>query len=285
MVRRLFFLLMMFLLAAGPAFGSTERPDSSAGPTPADRAEAPPGPADAWLGRLQKGLSINRPTYVLFLSGGSEVHSWNDSELKFQLSIKQHLYRGLYFGYTQKSFWRIWDQAASRPFRETNFNLEIFWRSPFRDAGRWGKWQVDIAPIEHESNGRDEPTSRSWNRAYIRPRVAFDHLDVDLKLWHRYSEQVKRFPDDPAGDENADIQDFLGNGELRLGITTPWSLRIDLMGRCSLDTGKGAVQADLSYPVGPGNLAIYLQYFRGYGESLIDYDRFLTSYGIGLRVR
>jgi len=243
------------------------------------------GTVNPWLGDRKPKLSVNRPTYLMAGLLGSNVTNDDDIELKFQISIKQHLLFGWYAGYTQKSFWRVADQEDSRPFRETNYDPELFWRSPQLRTARWGTWQLDFSPFEHESNGQREPSSRSWNRTYLRPRVLFEHFDIDLKLWHRYSEQARQFESDPAGDENPDIQDYLGNGELRVGINGPGDTRLELMGRNNLHTHKGAFQAELSVPMFDGNVALYLQAFDGYGESLIDYNRSLTAYGIGVRVR
>lgn len=44
----------------------------------------------------------------------------------------------------------------------------------------------------------------------------------------------------------------------------------------------GALQADYSYPLGSRGFYIYLQYFLGYGQSLIDYDRPVNRLGLGI---
>ncbi|NIP73939.1 MAG: phospholipase A, partial [Gammaproteobacteria bacterium] len=49
-------------------------------------------------------------------------------EAHFQISLKSRLLEcfPIYFAYTQRSHWQVYDEAASRPFRETNFNPEFF---------------------------------------------------------------------------------------------------------------------------------------------------------------
>jgi phospholipase A1 len=204
-------------------------------------------------------------------------------ELKFQFSFKQQIYDGLYFAYTQKSFWRVLDQEESRPFRETNFNPALFYRL-LRPAPSWGAWGGDLG-IEHESNGTREPTSRNWNRVYLAPFVEYGRLRAELKLWRRLSEEAKKTPEDTSGDENPDISDFYGYGELRLAYVNRWQHRAAMMARWNFATDNGAVQLDYSVPTGTKNLFIYGQFWSGYGESLIDYNRSITRYGIGVLIR
>lgn len=250
-------------------------------------AETATPPADAAGGdffrRLSRGFSLHKENYLLPLTWGNTADSARDAELKFQLSFKQQVYDGLYFAYSQKSFWRVLDQEESRPFRETNFNPELFWRL-LRPAPSWGAWGGDLG-IEHESNGAREPASRSWNRVYLAPFVEYGRLHAELKLWRRLSERAKKSPDDTSGDENPDISDFYGYGELRLAYLTRWQHRAALMARWNFATDKGAVQLDYSVPTGTKNLFVYGQFWSGYGESLIDYNRSLTRYGIGVLIR
>jgi phospholipase A1 len=243
------------------------------------RMVKPFGNMARWFGR---GLSLHKTNYLLPTTWGNRATDSADAELKFQLSFKQQIASsGFYFAYTQKSFWRILDAADSRPFRETNHNPEIFYRFETGSL-QWSNLGLDVG-FEHESNGAREPTSRSWNRVYITPFVEFDRFSASLKLWHRLSEDVKRYPTDPTGDENPDIVDFLGHGELRLGYLLSNSQKIDLMGRYNFSAGKGALQCDYSIPFAEINTSLYFQIWTGYGESLIDYDRSLTRYGLGFR--
>lgn len=233
--------------------------------------------------RLSEGFSLHRENYLLPLTWGNTATSSKDAELKFQFSFKQQIYRGLFFAYTQKSFWRVLDQEESRPFRETNYNPELFYRLQ-RPAANWGIWGGDLG-IEHESNGSREPTSRSWNRVYLAPFVEYGKLRAELKLWRRLSEEAKKTPEDTSGDENPDISDFYGYGELRLAYVNAWRHRAALMTRWNFATDNGAVQIDYSVPTGTRNLFVYGQFFSGYGESLIDYNRSITRYGIGILIR
>ena len=131
--------------------------------------------------RLSKGFSLHKDNYILLGTWQNVATKTEDSELKFQFSFKQEIWRGFYLAYTQKSFWRWLDADDSRPFRETNYNPEIFYRRlPGTDTTglRWGG---DLG-VEHESNGAREPTSRSWNRLYLAPTIFYRNLESRLKV-------------------------------------------------------------------------------------------------------
>ena len=60
---------------------------------------------------------------------------------------------------------------------------------------------------------------------------------------------------------------------------------ISAMSRNNLESGfsQGAVELSWSFPLwGWPYLKWYMQYFTGYGESLIDYDQYVNSMGIGI---
>lgn len=258
------------LLARAPAWAKDEPADGPA----ADRF------TPAFI-QAKKGLTLHKDIYVLPLSW-SEAYHGNETELLFQVSAKVQLFdMDLYFGFTQKSFWQAYNHSVSSPFRETNYNPEIFYRlTPARAA--FHGWGLD-AGIEHESNGQSVPESRSWNRIYVAPyRPWADHL-LYLKLWLRIPEEEKDSPLDADGDDNPDIVDYLGHGELHW-----WGRlrerRLLLMLRANPQTGRGALSLDYSYPGDSRDLYYRVGLFNGYGESLIDYDRSLTriSFGIGL---
>lgn len=214
-------------------------------------------------------------------------------EAKLQFSMKYQLIQDqpYYFGYTQKSFWQIYDHDRSRPFRENNFNPEFF----FDGSNDTGNFAMQIG-IEHESNGRgfefDEAEnenvnkSRSWNRVYVQPKLKFGKDFVtSLKLWYRLEEDAKLDDNDPGGDDNPDIQQYLGYLEWR----TAWVLRgkddIQLLSmiRDGRISGTGTIQLDLLIrPYGSSrDIFIQFHFFKGYGESLIDYNREVTKVGIG----
>lgn len=218
-------------------------------------------------------------------------------EAKFQISLKKKLFdwAPLFVGYTQKSFWQIYNGASSKPFRENNFNPE-----GFVDFG-WNAWDnrqgLQIG-LEHESNGRGFETdesgnrinnSRSWNRFYIQPKLRIgDRVLTTLKVWHRFQEGEKTGPDDPKGDDNPDIEKFLGHAELRFAASICEDDACQLLSMIRKGRGDphGTVQLDFIFNPSLFDDGVYFQihYFNGFGESLIDYNRRVKKIGIGFAV-
>lgn len=205
----------------------------------------------------------------------------NDFEAKYQLSIEADIWpqifgptSALYFGYTQLSFWQLYNSDASSPFRETNYEPEVglALRPDFQFLGF--KVRDLRAGFVHQSNGQGEPLSRSWNRIFASVILDKNNFSLALRPWYRVPEKFEN-------DDNPDIEDFLGNGELYAAYrwrkhTFGGMLRNNL----DWDNNRGALQLDWTYPL-TSSLKAYLQYFHGYGESLIDYDNAINRLGLG----
>lgn len=232
----------------------------------------------------KNGFSPHKQNYILpfTYSDISEDDGRKDYEIKFQVSIKQRLLKfygwAFYFGYTQKSFWQAYDLRDSRPFRENNFNPEFFIRSRM-----WNGLRIDTG-VEHESNGQEVPDSRSWNRAYIIPYFENDRFITSLKGWYRFRENRKDNASDSDGDDNPGIHRYYGYGELGLTIKFP-ELRnsyLSSMMRLNPVHMYGALELNLTIPLKINSMSLMVQYWNGYGESLIDYNVKQQKIGIGL---
>ena len=189
-----------------------------------------------------------------------------------------------FFAYTGQSWWQAYDSKRSSPFREYNHEPELFLTWP--SLARVGPWTLRSTSLGfvHQSNGRTDPVSRSWNRLFADVRL--DHPSgwwLSLRPWVRIPERTKSDPAQAEGDDNPDIRRYLGDGELRFGYGgDQWRLG-GLLRRSLVQGGKGAVQLDLTVPTGFSPLVRwYVQLFDGYGESLIDYNRRLLRVGFGL---
>ena len=208
-----------------------------------------------------------------------------DAEAKFQLSLKIKLWQDilgtdmdLWAAYTQVSFWQVYNTDFSSPFRETNYEPEILlnYRT---DIDLWGLRNRFIqVGLNHQSNGRGDPLSRSWNR--ITANFGFERGDFDLvlKTW-------ARIPEKESGDDNPDIMSYLGYGEIWAG--TFWrNYHVALMFRNNIrfNENRSALQCELSFPL-IEYLSGYVQYFTGYGESLIDYNHYTNRIGLGVMVK
>ena len=201
-------------------------------------------------------------------------------ETKFQFSIQKpivHNFLGLNetisFGYTQKSFWQTTKDSA--PFRETNYMPEIFLKAPVVHNYLKG-YKVSFI---HESNGRDEQNSRSWNRIYLQSYLQFDELFVIPKVW-------SRIPEDKKNDDNPNIEDYYGYGDLKLVYPYKKHLfELTLKNNLKFDEdNKTSAKFDYTFPLTNSNQDTfgYLQIFHGYGDSLIDYDKKINRIGFGI---
>lgn len=207
----------------------------------------------------------------------------NATEFKFQLSLKvkavQGLFKGngdLWVGYTQTSRWQLYNSALSRPFRETDYEPEVLlsFRTKYRVLGFTGR--LFTFGLVHQSNGRSEPLSRSWNRLVAQVGLERGNTTVLLRPWWR-------IPEPPSTDNNQEIENFLGNGEFLVMHAMARHL-VTLQVRTSFLNDPfhgGSVMGEWSYSI-KGNLKLYMQVFHGFGESLIDYNHEQTMIGVGV---
>ena len=227
-----------------------------------------------------RGLSTHKSTFFFPLTYSPDYYG-EDTEMVFQISAKQRLFgTNLYLAYTQKSFWQFINEDESSPFRETNYDPEIFYRW-IPDAERFNHWGADVG-FEHESNGREYPSSRSWNRVYFAPFQAKGKHLAYLKLWYRIPEGDPSTDLDKTGDDNQDINDFYGYSELSFSRQIGGDQLLSGMLRGNARTGKGAVSFTWSIPSNDGYAFYGATVFHGYGESLIDYNQKQTRLMIGI---
>jgi phospholipase A1 len=205
-------------------------------------------------------------------------------EAKFQLSFKTKIVENifgdngdLWGAYTQSSRWQVYNSEQSRPFRETNYEPEL--ALVFRNNYSLFGWKGRMAAIgiNHQSNGRADPMSRSWNRVMFNVGLDRDDWAVTCRPWIRLS--------DGSDDDNPGIEDYLGRGDVTLVHTRNGHV-YSLMARHSLRSGErshGALQFDWGFPIS-NQLRGHLQVFDGYGESMLDYDHRATYVGLGISV-
>ena len=227
-----------------------------------------------------RGLNTHRPMYLYPATYADEFHG-GETEMVFQLSGKWRVFGSdFYLAYTQKSFWQWVNNDKSSPFRETNYAPEIFYRWEF-DKKRFNYWSVDLG-VEHESNGRSFPDSRSWNRVYVAPFQAKGRGLAYLKFWYRVPEGSPSSPTNQDGDDNQDITDFLGYGELSYSRQLGNRQLLTLMVRGNPATGYGATQLTWSMPSDESWVFWGASVFHGYGESLTFYNEEITRLMVGV---
>lgn len=229
---------------------------------------------------------INTEAYRLIDNFGE----LDNTEAKMQFSFKVPLYPddlfvtgdAIYFAFTLKSFWQIYNHELSAPFRETNYRPEFFYRLPIMNQLNDRYMSLDLG-LEHESNGRSQVLSRSWNRIFVNYTYAKDNYMIQFRPWYRIPEKEKDQPWESQGDDNPDIHEYMGYFEL-LGVWEQSDYEFSVMFRNNLKSdNKGAIELDASFPLW-GRLRGLVQYFNGYGESLIDYDHKSQRIGFGILI-
>ncbi len=251
---------------------------------------------DSKLGIFQ--LRAYKPVYVLPGFWTSKVNTTPSSpnpnntvttpeeldstEAKFQLSFKTKVAEDLFgdngdvwVGYTQSSRWQAYNSELSRPFRETNYEPEVMlmFRNNYSLLG-W-KGRMTGLSLNHQSNGRGDPLSRSWNRVILNVGLDRENWALVLRPWHRIKEGSRE-------DNNPDMEDYIGRGDALL-VYSRNGHELSLTARHSLrggDRSHGSLQFDWGFPIN-NLLRGHVQVFDGYGESLIDYNHRATYVGVG----
>ena len=222
---------------------------------------------------------------------------YSTSETRIQLSVRTKIASGvltqdsssgrdsLWFGYTQQSYWQLFNGTLSRPFRSTDHEPEITYVYP-TDAPLPGGWRLRYSGISavHQSNGQSLPLSRSWNRLVLMTGLEKPgQFTLQARAW-------ARVPERSVDDDNPDISDHIGRAELAgtwhvsrdntLALTLRHALR---------STARGSVRLEWQHALGAaqergfaGGLRLHTQLFSGYGDSLLDYNRRRTVLSIGL---
>lgn len=231
------------------------------------------------------GDKVSRAVYRTFGDWADDLKHY---EAKSQLSIKVPLTSealftkldAIYIGFTIRSWWQVYSRDISAPFRETNYQPEIFYLSGMDWHPFGGNTGLTIG-LEHQSNGRSQPLSRSWNRVFAGLIYEKDNFALSLRPWYRIKEDSKEDPNVSDGDDNPDIERYMGHFDL-YSIYRWEKHELSLMWRNNLRSdNKGAIELGWSFPL-KGHLKGYIQYFNGYGESLIDYNHSIERVGLGI---
>lgn len=224
-------------------------------------------------------------------ASGLSTENVDNIEAKYQISVKLPLYQvenstsGLYMAFTAVSYWQVYNGEASKPFRETNYEPELFysWRNELTFAGF--KFNQIRFGLSHQSNGQSGLRSRSWNRLFASAIFSDADSFYHIKAWYRIKEDEKDDPFDSTGDDNPDITTFMGHTEFGYG-TTLGDFNVMALMRNNLKTSnnKGSIELNLSYPISE-RYELLMQYFNGYGDSLVDYNRHQQRIGFGVQLK
>lgn len=226
--------------------------------------------------------SPNNAPYRPFRTIAPEAGNLNNAELAFQLGFKIKVLENpmeqpvdLWLGYTQRSFWQAANQEASSPFRETDYQPELMAVIPvdFHLLGLRARFlNVGFA---HQSNGQTSTLSRSWNRVYAQIGLEREGFTLLARVWKRINENRRE-------DDNPDITDYMGRGDVMASYR--WQgHEFSALARYNFHTDKGGAELGWAFPLAP-RLKGYVQYFSGYGHTLIDYNYYQRVLGLGFLV-
>jgi len=258
-------------------------------------------PQSAYFGyKTDRPVSAHKVNYV-------SINQWpgnNNAQVKYQISMKFRVLEPnlyvlkynlfpAYFAYTQKSLWNVGQKST--PFEESNYNPEFFLDYPVNAAilGRFKLRNIVVSPMEHESNGLTGARSRSWNRQYVMVKFGLesgenleitnsflsDKAFVYVKLW-----RASNYSDEDAylqaiGDSDTFL-DYMGRGEVGISVRNfLWggsfkNHQLDVKTPILRDKRKDSFEIELRQQLPAMNFALYLQYWYGYGETLLRFDQF-----------
>ena len=239
---------------------------------------------DSLRREIDKGpyFTLYKDNYFTAGTSINQKPSSTNSDVKFQISIAQRLTKStlpfntyLYLFYSQKCMWNVFEE--SMPMRDLNFNPGIGLAKHLFVKDRYiGK--VTLL-VEHESNGRDGIESRSWNKISLASNIFIDpNFMVHGKVWIPIID----------GQNNKDILDYSGIYQLGLTLTSPnkrFNFALTLVKRRGWNLNYNSIW-EVAYKVFKrDNQFLFLQYYNGYGENLLDYNKFHSRLRFGLVIK
>ncbi|HIP20920.1 MAG TPA: phospholipase [Sulfurimonas sp.] len=207
-----------------------------------------------------------------------------EAELQVSLMLQVgHNLLGLrekyYVSYTHQAFWQIYIESA--PFRETTYNPEGFVVFPIEDTTSIFGLRSLKFTLAHKSNGQPDTSevvfannqnlgnlSRSINYVKSTLRLQHDTLVTDISAWVPIA----------SLDDNPDIMDYMGYTSVKFTYFLDDNM-FTFKTRGNISTSKGAIELTYSHPLIHNNL--YVKFFSGYMESLVDYNRKVTKLSVG----
>lgn len=199
---------------------------------------------------------------------------------------------GFYLGYRQDSFWHLWEESA--PFFDNNYNPHVYFNFDGLDVVD-SDWAPSIrVALDHQSNGRDGPESRSWNRVIAGLDLGNYHrtpIFGHIRFWRPFS----------VSDQNTDIVDWAGRGEVSVSLQPLvhhgyglGALGARLTSRVggqdlvrnteiSLFLGSRIIgRSPLARIPGSFNASLMAQYFSGSAENLLTYRSARSVWRLGI---
>ena len=231
----------------------------------------------------------NRPAFGIYKDtyfvGGTALNqkpSEYNSNVKFQISFRQRLTKSilpfhshLFLSYSQKAIWNVFEESL--PFHDLNFNPGIGVQNLVVHNGRLvGNATI---MIEHESNGRDGEASRSWNKVTFGYAAVIDpRLEVYAKTWIPIID----------GQQNKDILKYCGifqTGTQYISEDQRWVADVTFVKRQGWNLNFNTI-LNVGFRLSKKrNQYLMLHFYDGYGENMLDYNKYHCNVRLGLLIR
>ena len=227
-------------------------------------------------------FGLYKDNYFIFGTSVNHTPTKTNTDIKFQISIQQRLTRStlpfgtyLYLFYSQKCWWNVLEN--SMPMVDLNFNPGIGLAKPLFVKNRYvGKVTL---MAEHESNGRDGLASRSWNKISLAASIMIDpQVTVHGKVWIPIVD----------GQNNRDILDYSGIYQVGTEFTSRnrrFTASVVLVKRRGWKLNYNTI-IELGYRIFcRDNQFLFLQFYNGYGECMLDYNQFRSRVRVGIVIK
>lgn len=227
-------------------------------------------------------FGLYKDNYFIFGTSVNHTPTKTNTDIKFQISIQQRLTRStlpfgtyLYLFYSQKCWWNVLEN--SMPMVDLNFNPGIGLAKPLFVKNRYvGKVTL---MAEHESNGRDGLASRSWNKISLAASIMIDpQVTVHGKVWIPIVD----------GQNNRDILDYSGIYQVGTEFTSRnrrFTASVVLVKRRGWKLNYNTI-IELGYRIfRRDNQFLFLQFYNGYGECMLDYNQFRSRVRVGIVIK
>lgn len=240
--------------------------------------------ADSIRRELDNGpyFTLYKDNYFIVGTSINSKPTATNSDVKFQVSIAQRLTKStlpfntyLFLFYSQKCMWNVFEESL--PMRDLNFNPGIGLAKHLFVKNRYiGKL---IFLVEHESNGKDGLDSRSWNKISLACNIFVDpNFMIHGKAWIPIVD----------GGNNKDILDYSGIYQTGVAFTSPnkrFGFAVTLIKRRGWKMNFNTIM-EVNYRILKNeNQYLFLQYYNGYGENLLDYNRFHSRIRAGIVIK
>ena len=225
-------------------------------------------------------FGIYKDTYFVGGTALNQKPTEYNSDVKFQISFRHRLTKSilpfhshLFLAYSQKAIWNVFEESL--PFHDLNFNPGIGVQNLVVHNGKL----VGNATImlEHESNGRDGEASRSWNKVTFGYAAVIDpQLEVYAKTWIPIID----------GQQNKDILSGIFQvGSQYISANKRWVADVTFVKRQGWNLNFNTI-LNVGFRVSKReNQFLMLHFYDGYGENMLDYNKYHCRLRIGLLIR